>query len=196
MVSFRNNRVFVGATNFFRVVAQQVGPVQLDQLSATLQTYGEEKEPPLISLEIKQNGNMFTIHPKEIGVVNISIDLVDRTERYSFFTKQLDAIAQVGGKSGGLIPAVVFKAQKGVYMIVVGYDICVGCKVISYEIIRITSDHQAEIAENIGGNWEDAATKLISDAQPGDRYIFDKIVYLCPGNVKSQQAEAMSFEVD
>jgi hypothetical protein len=195
MVSFHNDRVFVGIRNHFGVVAQQLGPVRLDQLSAVLLTYGEEEEPPPISLKIQQDGNRFTIRPEQVGIVNFTIQLADRQERYSFHTKQLDTVARIGGKTGGLVPAIVLKAQRGVYAIVEGYDYCGSCKIISYEIIRITSDHHAEFVVNQGSNWEPETAELISKAQSGDRYIFDKIVYRCPGNTENQLAETLSFEL-
>lgn len=198
MVSFRNDRIFVGATNFFRVVAQQVGPVQLDQLSATLQTYGEEKEPPLISLKIEQNGDMFTIHPKEIGTVRISIQLDERIERYDFHTDFLDAVSKVGNwdaDTEGQIPAIAFKAQRGLYTQLEGYDICGKCSVIDYEVIRIPSDLKARVIRNNGGKWESATAELIKEAQAGDRFVFTKIRYRCPGAQVDQFAETLSFEL-
>ncbi|WP_169435054.1 GldM family protein [Neolewinella persica] len=198
MVSFRNDQVFVGMTNYFRVVAQQTDPVTLNQLSATLHTYGEIQESDPIPLKVEQDGDRFTIHPEETGIVSIVIQLVDRQEQYNFHTKQLDAVGKVGlwgAITEGRIPAIAFKAQPGVYAQVEGYDISAKCNVISYEVIRITSDLKAEIANNEGGRLGLVTATLIKKAQPGDRYIFTKIRYRCPGAQVDQFAETLSFEL-
>ncbi|MFK8160997.1 MAG: GldM family protein [Lewinella sp.] len=198
MVSFRNDRVFVGMTNHFRVVAQQLGPVRLDQLSAVLLTYGEEEEPAPIVLKIEQRGNQFAVHPKQIGTVSITIQLEERIERYSFHTKLLDAVSKVGNWDAGTvgrIPAIAFKAQRGLYALLEGYDICGKCNVISYEVVRVASGLGAEIISNNGGDWEPATAELIKKGQPGDRYIFTKIRYRCPGALVDQLAETLSFEL-
>lgn len=197
LVSFNNDRVFVGVTNFFRVVAQQPGPVRLEQLSATLQTYGEEETTPIV-LEVESQGNMFTIHPREVGEITITVQLVDYQEQYRFYASMLDAVSKVGiwgAKTTDQIPAVVFKAQRGLYAQLEGYDICGKCNVIEYKIIRITRGSEAEIIRNNGGNWERATAELILKAQPGDRYIFTNIRYRCPGALVDQLAETLSFEL-
>lgn len=199
LVSFHENRVFVGVANPFRVVIQQLEPVSLDQLSAVLQTYGEEKEPTPIPLAISQTNYGFSVRSAELGLVEITVTLNDGTkEQYSFRTKPLPAAPRVGNygpKTTGQVKTNVFKSQRGLYAQIEGFDISAKCKVISYELIHITSGKDAEIVFNEGGNFQLKAINLIRAAKPGDRYIFTKIRYRCPGALEDQLGETLSFEL-
>jgi hypothetical protein len=199
LVSFHNSVVFVGVDNPFRVVIQQPESVGLDQLSAVLLTYDDETEPSPIPLEINERNFGFTIQPREAGIVSITIVLRDgKEERYNFNTRPLTAASKLGGvgaKSAKSIPINVFKSQRGIYAEIEGFDINAKCEIISYEVIYITAGKDAEIVFNAGGNFQQEARILISLAKPGDRYIFTKIRYRCPGALVDQLGETLSFEL-
>jgi hypothetical protein len=199
LVSFQENKVFVSVINPFRVVIQQQEPVSLDQLSAVLLTYGDETKPEPIPLEISQDSYGFSLEPGESGIVEITVTLQDGTkERYSFHTKPITAVARVGGlgpKNTMPIRTNILKSQKGLRAPIEGFHICGSCNVLGFEMIYITSGKDAEITTNSGGNWEPETAKIISLAKPGDRYIFTKIRYRCPGALEDQLGETLSFEL-
>lgn len=199
LVSFHENRVFVGVINSFRVVIQQPEPVSLDQLSAALQTYGEEEEPVPIPLEISQSNYGFSLSPAESGLVKITVTLNDGTkEQYNFWAKPITAVPRIGGcgpKTTKPVKVNILKSQRGLYAQIEGFDICGSCKMVSYEMIHITSGKDAEIVFNAGGNFQQEARRLIGLAKPGDRYIFTKIRYRCPGALTDQFGETLSFEL-
>ncbi|WP_187270901.1 GldM family protein [Neolewinella aurantiaca] len=135
----------------------------------------------------------------ESGFVEITVTLEDGTrEQYQFNTKPLPAVPRVGNygpKTTEWVRTIVFKSQQGLYAQIEGFDICAVCKTISYEIIRISTSNDAEIVTNEGGKYEPEARALIDQAQPGNRYIFTKIRYRCPGALVDQVGETLSFEL-
>ena len=200
LVSFQENRVFVGINNSFRVVIQQQEPVSLDQLSAFLMPYGEETEPEPIPLEISQNDYGFSLLTNNPGVVEITVTLQDGTkEQYNFRTRPLTARMKIGGYGAGTLEPVrtnVFKSQRGIHTQIKEVEVSGGCNVVSFELIRITSSEDARVIFNSGGSYELEAKRLIMAAQPGDRYIFTKIRYRCPGALVDQMGETLSFELE
>jgi len=199
LVSFHENRVFVSVINPFRVVIQQQELVSLDQLRAVLRTYGKENEPEPIPLTISQHRYGFSLRPATSGIVEVTVTLQDGTnEQYSFRTKPITAVPKIGGfrpKTMTSVRTNVFKCQRGVYAQIEGFDICGSCNMISYEMIYITSGKDAEIVFNVGGNFQLEAKRLIDLGKPGDRYVFTKIRYRCPGALTDQLGETLSFEL-
>lgn len=194
LVAFKYEPV-CGMYNFFRVVAQQEGPVTSDQVKAYLGVYDEGKQ----SLEITGEDGSFRVTPKSIGELTIEVELQDTTELFRFFVKPLEAIGRYGmasGRDGKSMNKNVFKAQRGIYARVEGYDICANCQVLRYEIILVRPSENAIVVFNEGGNFSDENKQLISGTEVGDLYIFRKIRYRCPGARVDQRLPDMSFEIE
>jgi hypothetical protein len=199
-VSFNSHdTVFIGVNNYFRVAVQGEDSLSLHQLRVSWVPSANINPEDGDVLEIYRSNSGFIVRPTEPGIIDITISLLDGSrENYRYRAKPLTVTARIGGwdfRSQGKILTNVFKAQAGIYTQIQGFDISGGCNVLGYELIRVPQGKDAEVVVNQGGAWELPAATLIQMAKPGDRYIFTKIRYRCPGAQVDQFAEALSFEL-
>jgi hypothetical protein len=181
--------------NFFRVVAQQEGPVSSGQVKAYLDIYDTGRQP----LAITGEDGFFRVIPKSTGELVIEVELLDTIESFRFFVKPLEAVGRYGmanGIDGKPMNKNVFRAQRGIYARVEGYDVCATCKVLGYEIILVRPGENATVAINERGDFSPENRQLIRRAEVGDRYLFRNVRYRCPGAQMDQRLPDMSFEIE
>jgi hypothetical protein len=194
MVSREHGHFTAHMDNRFTVVAQQEGPVSVNQLTATMQV-GDMNAYPL---DVKKQNTAFIIHPDTVGVITIEIDLGDTIETKKIRVKPVEAEARLGRWSAQTdepVSNAEFKAQLGITALVQGFDIDARCRVYGYEVIRVNMLNQASRIKNKGSRYTEDTRALINQAVPRDLYIFRNIRCRCPGSSKIQRLEDMVFEI-
>lgn len=193
--SHYNNKLILGADNYFSILGMQDKPISEDQISAFLCTtyqYLYKKEP--IPLEITKGNGEFRLHPDSLGIVEFRVKIKGQIEKVRVDIEPLRAICSVAGKINGKLSIQELTAQMGIiaYMDMEGMN--GRCNVKSYELIRIGADGVVSKFKNQGGRFEETAQEIIKKAAKGDLYIFRDLDYYCPSTT-IQRAEDMIFEI-
>ena len=194
MVSIESGNLIATTDNPIRIVAQQNEPVAMSQLRATFQVYDQEKK----SISITDRNGFFIIHPDTIGVVELYITIGDTVETKLLKVKPIVAIGRLGrykANTDATIDAHEFKTQFGISANVecCGFD--AKCKVLGFQLIRISPQNQVERVVNRGGRFEKQAIAIVRGAASGDIFIFRQINYRCPATLQAQRLEDMIFEI-
>ncbi|MEM9929700.1 MAG: GldM family protein [Bacteroidota bacterium] len=198
-IKFNHGLLYVGVNNYFKVVTKQGELLKFSQLKA----YYTKLDPDSRKWQLREecelipSNDLFIIRPNYGGNLCIIVTLEDGTEEHHIKPLEpLIATARVGrwtSKTLEALPVNFFRAQSGLFAIIENFDITGKCLVKQYEVIRIVNGETAGHVLNIGGQWTPKTAALIRKAQPGDRYIFTKILYRCPGAIEDQSAETMIF---
>jgi len=187
------SHLIAGMRNYISVVAQQNEPVSVEQIEAIL--YSDYDS---IELEVTKAKDVFTIRPDSAGVVEFKITLKDTVEVKKFRVKPLIAVGRLGrfgANSKEKISVGEMKVQMGLIANIECCDIDARCRMLGFEIIKISKYGVAERAVNVGAKFEKAAREIIRKTQPEDLFIFRKIRYRCPGTKAAQRMEDLSFEI-
>lgn len=199
MISMRNNCALIGVDNLFWVETNQSKPINPDQLTAVLLRNPETQNSEQVPLSIRQVEDHFVVRPLGPGIVEISVQQENENkETFNFNVQPITAVAMFGVRSCTSINSLsinLFRNQRGLYMVIENLDVPGRCTIISYEVIRITKGSDPRFVMNAGGDFQPEARELIGLAQPGDRYIFTKIRYRCPGALVDQLGNTLSFEL-
>jgi hypothetical protein len=191
-----NNKLILGADNYFSILGMQEHPISEDQISAFLCTsyqFLNKKEP--IPIQITKEGGQFKIHPDSLGWVEFRVEINEEIEKITIGIEPLKAICRVAGKVNGILSMDQFTAQNGViaYLDLDGYN--ARCNITKFELIRIGADGSALRVDNKGGRFEEEAQRVIKKAVVGDLYIFRNIHYYCPQTAE-QKAAAIFIEIE
>ena len=192
----KNGNDFVaGIYNYFKVYVREGEAVRLDQIEArfiTTEDYLEDR--PGNPIEVREKGGRFFIHPKEIGIIELQINRKEGIEKQAIGVVPIRAVCYLGGKKSGAISAKEIAAQKGIIASIecCGFD--ARCKVMSYELIRISRKNKAQKIVNEGAKFNETALRIIQKAKAGDIYIIRQITYRCPAT-ETLKAEDMFFEL-
>ncbi|GJM17612.1 MAG: hypothetical protein DHS20C13_29390 [Thermodesulfobacteriota bacterium] len=192
------NDLIAGIDNYISIIAMQDSSLTEEQVSAFLITpdiYLYEKKP--IELKIEKINKKFKVHPDSSGVIEFHIKVDGKIEIETIKAKQLKAVCRLSkykANSEVKIPIAEFRVQKGInaYIECCGFD--ARCKVIEFEVIRISSDELPSRTINNGARFDEQAQTLIKLAESKDIYIFRNIYYRCPSTEK-QRSEDMIFEI-
>lgn len=180
--------------NYIEIVAQQENPITIDDVSATFQSYNGYIGP----FAIKGDSGNFYVHPDSIGLIVISIKTNSGIQTQQFYVKNIPAVGYLSGyraNSDKKIGVGEMKAQSGLSAVIVCCGFDAKCKMIGFEIIRITRDGFAQKALNKGERFEESAQKIIRQTESGDIYVFRKIKYSCPGMEAPSTLDDMTFEI-
>jgi GldM C-terminal domain len=188
-------QVLVGQDNYIEIVAQQCKSISKNDVTATFQVYDKEIEP----LEVKENNGRFTIKPPAIGEIILYITTDSGIVTKNLMSHYMTAVGYFGGKranSHQKISAAEMKAQEGVYSIVefCGYD--ANCKVMDFELLRISTNGKSFKNMNINGQFDEKSKKIIQQTLKGDIYVFRNIRYRCAGMPISEFLEDMTFDIE
>jgi hypothetical protein len=191
-----NNKLILGADNYFSILGMQEHPISEDQVSAFLCTpyqFLNKKEP--IPIQITRKYGQFKIHPDSLGWVEFRVEINGKIEKISADIEPLKAICKVGNKVNGTLSIHQFTAQGGViaYLDLDGYN--ARCVVTKFELLRVGVDGSVLRVENKGGHFEEQAQRIIKKAVVGDLYIFRNIQYYCP-QTEVQEAVAIFIEIE
>jgi gliding motility-associated protein GldM len=94
-----------------------------------------------------------------------------------------DPTARIAGKTGGLIPTGVAKAQLGIVASVDAFDFETTFKVVSFRFTYIPKIGDAVLVDVAGNRFNDECQRLMARSKPGDRWLFDNIKAIGPDKV-------------
>jgi len=194
IISIENRHLIAKINNPFRIVVQQNEPVKISQLNATFQEYNKNKVP----IKITEGNGWFNIYPDTIGIVEVNIEIGDTLETKTLRVRPIEAVGRLGrykANTDKKISAGELKAQMGIVANVecCGFD--ARCKVMAYQIIRISNKGEIEKTINEGSKFQDETIEVIANAESEDLYIFRQIKYICPGSNETQRLDDMIFEI-
>ena len=193
LISTKNEFLYVKFNNSFEVIAQQENPISFEKISA-FQLDGSKRKP----IEILPRARGYVINPDTIGLIEINVDLDDKIETKLIRAIPLEAVGRLGkhtANSDNKIGILEFNSHNGIIASIECCNIKGKCKLIDYEIIRISINNSIERILNKGERFEEKSKKLLSKAQSNDIYIFRKLNYRCPGSNRLQRLNDMIFEI-
>ena len=185
LIEFTDGNLRVGIDNYMTIVAQQDKPVSIDQVKAYLYTmhhfYYENTEPyPQV---IEEKYGQFMINPDSLGAIEIHVELESGVEIIHVRAKPLTVICSVGSiEHNESVTSSRMKSQEGIIASVSCCGLYAQCKVLDFEILRISKKNRVKRSYNKGSRFEETSLKLLQKAKVGDAYIFRKIRHRCPGN--------------
>ena len=192
LISTKDKYFYVGIDNLFEVVAQQESPVSFEKISA-FQLNGSKSKP----IEIRPLNKSYVVKPDTLGLIQINVDLGDKIERKVIRVRTLEVEGRLGKYSAysDKIGKRELNSPYGIIAWIACCNIDGKCKMIEYEIMRISNNNPIEKVINKGERFEEKSKKLLSKAQSADIYIFRKIKYRCPGTNHLQRLHDMVFEI-
>ena len=194
-IKFYYDQPTQGVDNYFQVIAQQTKPITLNQLLAIQINF----EVDTTNIKIKRLDNGFYVNPNDYGELLIEINSGAILEVKKFLIKRITAVSRLGkfkSNDEEKVSVGEFKAQFGIVALVecCGFD--AKCKVIDYEIIRVSNNEKTKFIQNSGENFARETRKLIDEAVSGNIYIFRKIKAQCPGKENIQRLEDILIEIE
>lgn len=147
---------------------------------------------------IKRNGdgtyNVRVTTPTKDAKVTVNAPGMNASK--SFRVKKIpDPVPMLSKSPGGTMAPGTFKAQPGVLPVLKGFDFEARCKIKGFRLVRVAQRQDAEISVNAGGKYSGQAASLVKKASPGDRYFFEDIKAICPGDKGARDIGTMSFNI-
>ncbi|MBL7774854.1 MAG: hypothetical protein JNK89_02570 [Saprospiraceae bacterium] len=107
-----------------------------------------------------------------------------------------DPEARLGGSIlPNNLPVGTFRAQQGLVAPITGFDMSGSYGMVGYKVVQVRGGKFLAEAENTGGRFNEAARRLIDDAQPGDVFIFENIKVQMPGETAPRAANSLTFSI-
>ncbi len=106
-----------------------------------------------------------------------------------------DPIPMIGKLKGGSIGNGTFKAFPGVRAVLQNFNFNARCKVKGFRLVRIAKRKDPELVSNRGGKYTPEARALVNKARPGDKYFFENIKAVCPGDKAGRPLSQMVFNI-
>ncbi len=130
-----------------------------------------------------------------IAKINISGGGLPNTVK-KFRVKRIpDPVPMIGGKSGGGFGTGAFKAQTGIYAKLKDFEFDAQCDIVSYLLVYIPRGGDPLTAKCTDEIYTGEAKRLVSKAQPGDRYSYEQIKTRCPGDKVSRKLPSMVVNI-
>lgn len=149
------------------------------------------------NMQITKTGNFtYEATATQPGTAQLVIDGVhfDNPISYQYQVKRIpDPVARLGNNTSGSIPSGEFRAQAGVGAFLDNFDFDARCDVIGFELTYIARSSDPVQVINQGARYNASAQNLISQAVPGDIYIFTNVRARCPGDNVSREVNSMTF---
>ncbi len=189
------NRLYIGVDNSISIVVNQDEPIELEQVSAEI--YGlEGEQDESYTATIRKEGSMFVVRINKGMICILKVKTKNGVVKKEFHVSAIKPVIRLGKHRNTALKNGEFKAQGGLIAFVecCGFD--ARCDVKSFEVLRITAQDQLFRASNVGGKFTEAALLLIRAAQPGDVFLFRKIMYRCPGDKDALQDDDFTIEIE
>ncbi len=150
-------------------------------------------------IEIIDNDKIsFYIHNNEPGSIDFEIYYNDSIYKQNFKSHPIPVVGKLSKHSARFdrkISIGEMKSVPGIIAQITGINLCGICKIIEFEIWKISKNGKSEMTVNIGGRFSENAQRIIQETKGGDLYLFRKIFYKCSGDSDPQQMEDMTFEI-
>ena len=116
--------------------------------------------------------------------------------KYFYTVKRIpDPIPMIGKMKGGSVGNGTFKAFSGVRAVLQNFNFNARCKVKGFRVVRIAKRQDPEPMSNRGGKYTPDTRALINKAKPGDKYFFENIKAVCPGDKAGRPLSQMVFNI-
>ena len=120
----------------------------------------------------------------------------DTIGQYLFRIKDLPVRPLFGGQYFHEPMSVgAFKAQGGLAVVIDCCDIDARMRVVSYDLWQLRPGADARLVTNQGARFAAETARLGDDAQPGDTYVFENIVYEAPGGRLKYLTDVLKFGI-
>jgi gliding motility-associated protein GldM len=126
---------------------------------------------------ISGSGGKYTVKVSQQGKAYVTVSANGKQYANAEFRVKMipDPQAEVGGRTGGTIPAATFKAQNGVIASLKNFDFDARFNVLSFQLFYQPRMADPAIIPNNGPTFSGAAQQAISKAKPGDMFYFEEI---------------------
>lgn len=148
----------------------------------------------------------FEIIPEKVGVLNVFVTWRENQigQRDSFFYRVKncpDPIPYLSGKVSTFetpdsISVEDFRNLYGLGTIIKEFDFEAKCKIFKSETVRIQKNGMRSIFNHPDSRFSKKGKEFLSQAEPGDIFIFRKITCRCPGDEKDIYRDLMNFSVE
>jgi gliding motility-associated protein GldM len=104
-------------------------------------------------------------------------------------------IPMLGDLKSGSISIGRLKTYKGIRAVLENFDFNAKCNIVSFEMTRLPKFDDPRITQNIGGDFNEEAKRIIKKTKHGDIYYFDNIRAKCPGDTRTRKLNGMVFRI-
>ena len=138
------------------------------------------------------------------GEVILTVSIAGKVASFPFRAKRIpDPVPAFGAKytRSDTMAIGTFKAQMGVALMLQNFDFDAKCDLIDYKIVHIGVNHENGVmfkhaVKNVGARFSPESQELISQAEPGDIYIFTDLKGRCPGDANDRKLNGLVFFLD
>ncbi|HMQ47533.1 MAG TPA: GldM family protein [Saprospiraceae bacterium] len=115
---------------------------------------------------------------------------------FKFRVKRIpDPVARLSKSQGGTMGNGEFKAQGGVGAFLDNFDFEATCTVQGFKLVYVAARQDPVEVVNSGARYNDAASRMVQKAKPGDIYYFDDVKARCPGDNVGRPINSMVFKI-
>lgn len=109
---------------------------------------------------------------------------------------EIGGVAILGGRYlGGAIGNGEFKAQGGLGAISAIPSVDRECRIEAYTLTYIAKRRDPVASINQGSRYNDKSKRLVFQAKPGDKYIYDNVKIKCSGDTTARSANSLAFSL-
>jgi|GEM_PF-7128266 len=203
-VKIYEDHFYYGMNNYFTVQTCNGDTISIQNIRAFHNHFlwdDSEKGYSIIKTPIEilvNDKTSFYIHNDQPGSIDFEIEYNDSIYVQTFRSYPIPVVGKLSrhrAKSDRKIGVSEMKVIPGILAQITGINLCGRCKIIDFELWRISKDGKSKMTTNVGGRFSKDAQRIIKETEGGDLYLFRKIFYKCSGDINPQQLEDMTFEI-
>jgi len=131
----------------------------------------------------------------EYAYVNVTAPGLN--EKREFRAKRIpDPVAKLSNSNGGVMASGEFKAQRGLFAILEGFDFDAKCEIIGYRLVRVPRRQDPIIGTNKAGQYGAECKGIVDQAKAGDTYYFEDVKAKCPGDASGRDINQLVFKIN
>lgn len=128
--------------------------------------------------------------------VRIQVDHGTTQTTFRYRVKRIpDPVPRLGVNRGGPIGVAEFKAQGGLSAFLADFDFDADCSVQRYDLVYLARRQDPVVSINAGPRYNAKPKQLVSQAMPGDVYLFTRIRAKCPGDPAGRPLGSIAFTI-
>jgi gliding motility-associated protein GldM len=216
-ISFKNpvtGEVTTETADFTYEVGERSANVSLDKMNVF---YVGVNNPISVSaagvssneLRVDANGGGIQLLPTDKGKYDVTVTQPGATAtitlsgggleptNFEYRVKRIpDPVVRLGTLTQRQIGNGTFKAQIGLIPVLENFDFDAKCQILGFQLIRIPRREDPVIEINQGGTFSAQSQRLVNQARPGDRYLFDNVRCKCPGDEVARPAQQLFITIE
>lgn len=146
---------------------------------------------------VSGSGGKYTATVASQGDVKITVSAGQLTKSFDIRAKRIpDPVPRLGSLKGSKVANGTFKAQRGIIPALENFDFDAKCNIVGFEFVRVPQRQDPIIKINRGGAFTSDVQRLMSQAKPGDLYLFRDIKAKCPGDKASRDIGSLTFNIN